>query len=199
MKLNRRLHLVLTVEQDDGSKIVVHTAPISRAVYTANYDLIISTAVELYGANWAPGTGMRVASLRMGEIALRKDGGLEAKDRTYRDMYDGLINEIWRLTNFLVLDPKTGWQTLPLQQAINSKFVDEDALEEIKNAVCFFTVASWFHNGPERQALYEQMPNFGATTTSLDCTAYRNTLPMSNKDASSGATATASSTNSSTA
>jgi hypothetical protein len=103
---------------------------------------------------------------------------------------EALLTEIWRLSNVMMLSKK-GWETLPLHDAIDRQMLDSDAIAEVQNTLCFFTVASWFHSMKERIDLYTLMNGYGAQTTASDCTEYMSSLRTSTPAENTGVMAIA--------
>jgi hypothetical protein len=170
----------------------VHSIPISRAVWEANYRLITKTTVAMYGDGLAPGAAMRVTVLYMRDTAKLMDETIGGGN--FQTHAAALLAECWRLTNVMMLSSAGTWQMVPFQELLDRKQLDPDILSEVQNAIAFFTLASWFHRDKERQDIYSLMKAYGAQIISLDATGYMNSLQTSTATVSSGATATASST-----
>ena len=90
-----------------------------------------------------------------------------------------LQNEIRRLTNLLVVADGR-WQMVPLEQAIAQRMLSIDDLSEVENALVYFIVCSAMHH---RRLLANILPGavklWGAATSSLSCTAFLASLPIS--------------------
>jgi hypothetical protein len=177
--INKKLNLVLPVETDAG-KIWVHSVPISREVFESNYLLLTKTLAELYINGIGPAFGPRIAKLTLRDVA--KEMNEE------EDISINLINEVHRLTNFLM--PSTngsGWQTISLHEVIQKKLVDEAIISEVENAVIYFIVASAVHLKSELQmAMQGLKTNWKAQTTLLTVTEYGNSLMTSTPQESTG-------------
>ena len=182
MKLDKRLNLVLEIERADGTSAYVHHSPISREVFKQHYRFITIAMASLYGEGLQPVALSRVVYYRMLEM-IQSDKRYEAVEMT-------LLAEIWRMT-YVKVAGKSGYDTIPLVEAIEKKMIDEDDEEELKNYVCFFTAASWVHGRVERAGMYAIMTESGALTTSLGCMEWMPSSKTSKPEDNSGATATA--------
>lgn len=185
MKLDKRLNLIIPVERPDGSSIYVHSTPISRAVFERYFLLISKTFTAIYTQGLGITAGPRVAAMLLKRLAVEAgewDGpeGVEA----------GLMAEIRRLTN-VVAPGSNGWQTIPYQEAVDQKHLDEGDASEVENALVFFTVASSMHRKAELTGILEGISKlWGAQTDSLNSTEFANSLQTLTATDNSGATAT---------
>jgi len=185
MKINRKLNLVLSVTRDDGVEVYVHSTPISREIYEANFLALSKTVSSMYEEGLAPGICSRVALLMLKEVATRLNR-TEAIERT-------LLPEIWRLTNVIMPNEK-GYETVPFQTVINNSLLNKEDISEVQNFLTFFTAASWVHKNVELETLiYPLLQSSGGQTTSSNCTEYANSLQTSKLVENTGATATPSS------
>jgi hypothetical protein len=170
--INKKLNLVLPVDTEAG-KIWVHSVPLSREVFESNYLLLTRTLAHMYVNGIGPAFGPRVAKLVL------KDVAKEINDE--KDISADLINEIQRLTNFLMPSSNgSGWQTIPFHEIVIKKLVDEQILGEVENAIIYFIVASAVHLRSEMQmAMQGLQTNWKAQITSLTVTEYGNSLMTS--------------------
>src|SRR4029077_4018571 len=171
--------------RDDGTSVYVHSAPISKEVYEANFRLITRTAVSMYSDGLAPGACARIAALAMRATAKEMD---EGSGDTYRRSAESLMQEIWRLTNVLMPGLR-GWETVPFHEVMQNNSLDDEQVSEVQNILAFFTVISWFHRGSERQDIYRMLKTYGAQTVSSNVTEFSASLPISTPTATSGVTA----------
>ena len=182
MKLNQSLNLVIPIEQDGGT-IYVHATPPSAEVFDRYFLPISKTFAEIYNSGLGITAGPRVAAKYLRKISMEMGvwegtNGVEA----------GLVNEIRRLANVIGIDG----QIIPLQDIINKKELDKDNLDEVENALSFFSVASVMHLKKERgPVLNGAAALWGAQITSLDCTAFRDSLRTLTGAENTGGTPTA--------
>lgn len=176
MKIDRSLNLVLTVDRDDGTTIHLHSMPISRAVFDANYRLIARSHSELFGHGtaYAITSGPKIAALVLADV-----GRENARERGQEG--DGgaasLLAEIRRLTNVLCATP-AGWESLPADVAIQRNMIDPDDWSEALNAICFFTyVCHMTKRAALPNVLDKMAPVLGVQITSSDCMAFSASLP----------------------
>lgn len=182
MKLNEKLHLVVPVYADADAadpQHYVHSAPISREIFEANFLLLSKTFTAIHAEGLGEIGGPRVACLVMREVAKR----MRDEERC-----QALMNEIRRLTNVLTRDGAR-WVMMPFQDAMDRKIIDGDDLSEVENAIVFFTVLTVMH--PRRTLatyLNGAVSLWGAQTSPLDCSAFGASLPISTATDNTGAT-----------
>lgn len=178
MKINRRLNLVVPVHREKDV-IYVHAVPISAEVFEANFLTISRTFASIYGLGLGPTAGPRVAAMLLKKTG--KDMGLENETQ-------GLISEMRRLSN-VVVPTNAGWETIPLQDALDKNLIEGDDASEVENAITFFTVLSWMHRRDQlTQMLDEAVKLSGAQLESLNCTEYAASLRTSSADENTGET-----------
>lgn len=186
MKINRSLNLVIPVTDDD-SVLYVHSTPIGREVFERYYLIIGKVFSAIYSEGLTVVAGPRVAYLVLKELARKAGPAAE------RDVQQGLIAEIHRLTNVCIMG-STGWEVLPFQTVIDREMLDEDTIAEVESAIVFFIVNSALHKRGVKQTMLEMTVDlFGWQLTSSNVTEYRNSLPTSTATANSGETVTQSS------
>ena len=177
MRLNRRLNLVVPVEQDRGTTHVFSTL-IQREVFEQNVMLIGRTHAMM----WGLGLGDPTAGPRVAAMMLKKVGEQLKLEREC----ESLLAEIRRLSNVLV-PTDGGYETVPLEDVLKKKILDEDDWSEVENAIVFFTVASWMHKRTDQiPVVGEALQIWGAQLVSSTITEYRSSLTTSNEAASSG-------------
>jgi hypothetical protein len=184
MQIDRKLNLVIPVERDSGETIYVHSMPLGREVFE-RYFLVISKAfATIYSEGLGFVAGPRVAAMLIRRVAEE----LKAWDGP-EGVQVGLVAEMRRLSNVLAPGAR-GWETIPLQEAVDKGFINADDASEVENAIAFFTVASCMHRRAElRDVLEGSSKLWGAHITSLGCTEYSASLPTSTKDVTTGARA----------
>lgn len=191
MRIDRRLYLVQEIPTEAGN-IFVHSAPLSRDVWE-NYFLVLS---KTYAAILSEGltviSGPSMAKLLLKRIATMMGiwGGAEGVEQ-------GLLGEIRRLTN-VVIPSGNGWQTMPYEQVLAQQIVDEDDIDVAEGAIVFFTCVSAVQRGPKsREKLMILLGGlkaaWGASSSSLDVTAFVASLSTSTPVVSSGVSRPASS------
>jgi hypothetical protein len=176
-KINRKLNLVLTIETDEGP-FYVHSTPISREAFEANFLVISRAFTAVYTNGLGPVTGPRVAALLLKQEAT----ALGVWERTQQS----LVAEIHRLTNVLITG-ENGWETIPFDVAIKRELIDDDLASEVENSLVYFTCASSIHLRAELTVALEGLRTlWGAQTTSLNATEYMNSLPTWTPEESTG-------------
>ena len=80
-----------------------------------------------------------------------------------------------------------GWDAVPLQHALDTKFFEPEDAEEVENAVVFFTVGCASMKRAQRDPFMEAASVlWGASVTSLPLTEYQSSLPMPNAEENIG-------------
>lgn len=184
MKISKDLFLVLPVQTEQGESYV-HAKAISRETFNRYYAVMGQAFSKIYKDGLDYTVGPRLAALYIRSAAERL-GVLE-------DVEKGLLGEITRLANVAVCG-ENGWEMVPLSEAKRNGALDEDELDEVENALAFFTLAYSIHKRNEREAILSGgMSLWGGRLTSSDYTAFLASLPTSTATDNSGAKAPASS------
>jgi hypothetical protein len=175
--IDRALNLVQSFDTNIGT-VHVHSMPISHEVWR-NYFLILS---KTYNQTFEQGLGINVgpsvASMLLERIA-KLDHVWEGDDGVER----GLMAEIRRLTNVIIPTAK-GWETIPYESARDRILFDAESIDDMEGTIVFFISASAVLRGSRMKqrrmtvlGFLEALP--GVLTTSLDCTGYLASLPIS--------------------
>ena len=187
MRVDRRLNLVIPIEEGDSS-LYVHAVPLSREVFERFFLVLSKTFTFIYTQGLNVVSGPRVAALTLRKIA-ETDGVWEGETGVER----GLMGEIKRLTNVICMTDQ-GWQPIPFEMAVKQGKLDSEIASEVENVIVFFMVASAVHLRTELPEIYNLLGGLcHALVTSSNCTEYAASLPTSMPAASSGAKATPSS------
>jgi hypothetical protein len=150
MKIDKNLNLVITLDRGEDDKVHVYHTPILRATFERYYRVISKVMTDIYAENLTFFSGPAVCSLMLKDTAehmLRADGsGLnwwEGPD----GVKDGLVEEIRRLTNVLVLG-SNGWEVIPYTTALKRDVFTEDEAAEVEGSIAFFTFSSRMKTNP---------------------------------------------------
>lgn len=173
MKIDKRLNLVTPIETDLG-KIYVHSTPIGREVYEHYFLVVARTFAEIFKNGLGIGIGPSVAGLMLKKVAEEMDA--------WADVDNGLLSEIRRLTNVIVPTGRGGWNLLPFEEMRRetSQYFSEDEIREVESVIVFFTVASAMLNRREAPLMLQTAADlWRGQITSLDATAFKNSLPTS--------------------
>lgn len=172
MKINKSLNLIVSVGAGD-SEIHFHSAPILRDVFKKYSLIICKTFTELL-QNGLETTGAQIAANHLEEVSIQM-----GKWEGPQGVKEGLLGEIQRLTNVLVLT-ESGWDVIPVDVALNREYITEDDWEEVKQKIVFFTLVYVMTPANVRDDLYLMMNStWGTRTEYLTCTEFRNSLPTS--------------------
>ena len=181
MEINAKLNLVVPLFRGDNPYAFVHSMPLSRDTFEANYLLISKTFKSIHDEGLGVIAGPRVAHLLLREIAARNE---------MTDAYTALMNEIRRLSN-VVIGSRDGWEVVPYHEAVTKKLLDDEDYSEVEGAIVFFIVASAMYRRLVLGTVLEGATGiWSAQTSSLNVTAFASSLPTSTKAASTGETST---------
>ena len=180
MKIAENLNLIIPIYDDDDCERVagyVHSIPLSRSAFEANYVLLAATFSEIYGGGFGDVAGPQIAALTLRDVAAARKMDAEP-----------LLNEIRRLSCF-VAPGASGWETVPLYQAISINRLDADDAAEVMNRLVYFIV-SWamLPKKLRKQLLPGAATRWGAELSSLLPTELIASLQTSTATVSSGAT-----------
>ena len=180
MKISPDMNFVVPLYHGDDIYAYVHARPISAAAFELNYRLLIRTYNTML--NEGP------VAARMGHLFLKDAAAALAPDGDGSAISTLLLNEIGRMSS-VILATKTGWQAIPLQQALDSKLLDPEDAIEAANASLFFIVV--WHVSPKqtRDGLLKTATElWGAARSPLQPTEWIASLPTSTATAPSGET-----------
>jgi hypothetical protein len=180
MKINPDMNFVVPLYHGDDIYAYVHARPISAAAFEMNYRLLIRTYNTMLGEG--------PVAARMGHLFLKDAAAALAPDGDGSAISALLLNEIGRMSS-VILATKTGWQTIPLQQALDSKLLDPEDAVEAANASLFFIVV--WHVSPKQMRdglLKTAIELWGAVRSPLQPTEWIVSLPTSTVTAPSGET-----------
>ena len=170
MRIDKSLNLVCHAESENGD-IHFHSMPILRDTFK-KYSLVLCKTFNELLQNGLIVMGARIAANHLEEVAVSLNRW-EGKE----GVKDGLMKEIERLTNVLVLTEK-GWEALPVDLALSRDYVSEEDWEEAKQKIVFFTLIYVMATLEARREFFDGMNStWGTETTSADCMEYIRSLP----------------------
>ena len=189
MKITRALNLVVPIDWDNGGQIFVHSTPIAREVFEQYFLVLSKTFASIFSQGLGAIAGPRIAYLMLKQTAQE----LGAWDGP-AGVRGGLLAEIIRLSNVFMPGDGGGWQSIPLQSAIDKQLIDADTIAEIEGELVFFTCVSVMNKKNQIEGIMDTVGGlWGSQTTSLSATEYQTSLTISTTDASTGVTAITSS------
>ena len=188
MRINKALNLVLPIELDDGGMTYVHSTPVSREVFTQYFLPMSKAFAAIFGQGLGAIAGPRIAYLMLEKTS--EDMGVW---KGPSGVYNGLVNEMIRLSNVMLPDEK-GWKSLPLQIVIDKGMLNPDEVAETLGTICFFILCSAINKKDQIEGIMEAVGGlWGSAITSLNSTEYMNSLSISIKEETTGEMATTSS------
>ncbi|HDW2447381.1 TPA: hypothetical protein ACGTUC_003203 [Escherichia coli] len=190
MKISRNLNLIIPVRTEKGNGWI-HATPISKEVFKEHFFILSKTFSAIFSEGLGVVAGPRVAFLMLERIS--RDSGIWDDDKGVRNT---LVNEIIRLANLVYPVEGKGYDTIPLDMALEREIVE---LDDVAGELVFFTCVSSI-NTPEQteQMMLAVSGMWNSRTSSLSLTEWIASLPTLKPVASSGATASTLSATSST-
>lgn len=191
-RLDKKLNLVFPITHQD-KLMYIHSMPIRRETFEQYFLVISKTFAEIYKQDLQLFAGPRICALMLKQVAketLRVDG------RTWWEGPDGveagLINEIHRLTNVVCTDESGRWVTMPYEDAVIHRIIDEDDIQEVEGVLAFFTVNYAIH---KREIAWGILTSggelWGWQITSSGLPEFRASLTTLTQEDSTGETGTA--------
>lgn len=180
MKIARNMNLIIPVETEIGTAYI-HSAPISKEVYREHFFVLSKTFSAIFSEGLGVVAGPRVAYLMLEHIC-KKDAIWDGP----AGVRNTLVNEIIRLSNLVYPVDGKGWDTKPLQVALEREIVE---LDEVLGELVFFTCVSLINKPAQAQGLMKEVNGmWNSQTSSLSLTDWMRSLPTSKPAASSGET-----------
>ena len=190
MKISRNLNLIIPVRTEKGNGWI-HATPISKEVFKEHFFILSKTFSAIFSEGLGVVAGPRVACLMLEKIS--RDSGLWDGEKGIRNT---LINEIIRLANLVYPVEGKGYDTIPLDMALEREIID---LDEVAGELIFFTCVSSINSPEQAKGTMDVVNGIWSTQcSSLNLTEWIASLPTLKSAASSGATANTSSATSST-
>lgn len=170
--INRALNLVIPVELENGLTAYVHSTPVGREVFEANFMIMSKAFATLFGQGLGVIAGPRVAYLTLKKVA-EETGEWSAVKAS-------LVNEIVRLTNVAMPTEDKGFEHVPLHTLFERNTFDAEDRASIEGELIFFTLVARLNKRDQATALMKAVGGlWGSQITSLDFTAYLASLRTS--------------------
>jgi hypothetical protein len=171
IRVSKKLNLAIPIEMEDGTNIHVHSTPIGVDVFDTYYRNLSRVFGEIYGGN------MALTAARICWNLIKDDAVLHGNWEGSNGVAQGFFGEVWRLTNVVHPGPK-GWQITQWEDAVKSHMLFDDDVIKVKNLISYFMLASVMHGRNEMEQVEFSLKPWGGLFTPLNCTEYRDTLPM---------------------
>ncbi|OKV32671.1 hypothetical protein [Escherichia coli] len=190
MKISRNLNLIIPVRTEKGNGWV-HATPISKEVFKEHFFILSKTFSAIFSEGLGVVAGPRIAFLMLERIS--RDSNIWEGDKGVRNT---LVNEVIRLANLVYPVEGKGYDTIPLDMALEREIID---LDEVAGGVIFFLFVSSINSPEQAKGTMDVVNGVWSTQCSLlNLTEWIASLPTLKSAASSGATANTSSATSST-
>lgn len=180
MKITRNMNLVIPVETEMGN-CFLHSTPISKEVYREHFFILSKVFSAIFSEGLGIVAGPRVAYMMLEKIA--SDMGIWEGEKGVRNT---LVNEIIRLSNLAYPAQGKGWDTQPLEVAIEREIVE---LDDVIGELVFFTCVSSINKPNQAVGVMAQANGvWGSRSTSLNIMDWMRSLQTSKPADSSGET-----------
>ncbi|WP_407862262.1 hypothetical protein [Escherichia coli] len=190
MKIAKNLNLIIPVRTEKGNGWI-HATPISKEVFKEHFFILGKTFSAMFSDGLGVVAGPRVAFLMLEKISC--DSGIWEGDKGVRNT---LVNEIIRLANLVYPVEGKGYDTIPLDMALEREIIE---LDEVAGELVFFTCVSSINSPEQAKGTMDVVNGIWSTQcSSLNLTEWIASLPTLKSAASSGVTANTSSATSST-
>ncbi|HAP0139718.1 TPA: hypothetical protein IRQ32_003794 [Escherichia coli] len=190
MKISRNLNLIIPVRTEKGNGWI-HATPISKEVFKEHFFILSKTFSAIFSEGLGVVAGPRIAFLMLERIS--RDSNVWEGDKGVRNT---LVNEVIRLANLVYPVEGKGYDTIPLDIALEREIID---LDEVAGELIFFTCVSSINSPEQAKGTMEVVNGIWSTQcSSLNLTEWIASLPILKSAASSGATVNTSSATSST-
>lgn len=190
MKISRNLNLIIPVQTEKGNGWI-HATPISKEVFKEHFFILSKTFSAIFSEGLGVVAGPRIAFLMLERIS--RDSNAWEGDKGVRNT---LVNEVIRLANLVYPVEGKGYDTIPLDMALEREIID---LDEVAGELIFFTCVSSINSPEQAKGTMDVVNGIWSTQcSSLNLTEWIASLLTLKSAASSGATANTSSATSST-
>lgn len=190
MKISRNLNLIIPVRTEKGNGWI-HATPISKEVFKEHFFILSKTFSAIFSEGLGVVAGPRIAFLMLERIS--RDSNVWEGDKGVRNT---LVNEVIRLANLVYPVEGKGYDTIPLDIALEREIID---LDEVAGELIFFTCVSSINSPEQAKGTMDVVNGIWSTQcSSLNLTEWIASLPILKSAASSGATVNTSSATSST-
>ncbi|GAB0719241.1 hypothetical protein NB16F79_23590 [Escherichia coli] len=190
MKISRNLNLIIPVRTEKGNGWI-HATPISKEVFKEHFFILSKTFSAIFSEGLGVVAGPRIAFLMLERIS--RDSNAWEGDKGVRNT---LVNEVIRLANLVYPVEGKGYDTIPLDMALEREIID---LDEVAGELVFFTCVSSINSPEQAKGTMDVVNGIWSTQcSSLNLTEWIASLPTLKSAASSGVTVNTSSATSST-
>jgi hypothetical protein len=184
MEIDGKLNLVVPIGADSKGNAdrYFHSMPIHKDVFR-RYHFAIAKTFNVLFANDMQISGPQIAAMTLEDVSIDLGAWEDKKDDKGKvirvGVQSGLIGEIRRLTNTLVFTDG-GWITMQVDDALNRDLISADEWDEALQRIVFFTLASvMLPTGASRDLILMACEIWQMQATSLTCSAFAASLPVS--------------------
>ena len=175
MEIDGDLNIVVPIEDP----IRAFSAPLPEAVFKANYRILSRANEEIFGRGMKSAllTGPRTAAFAIAEAgkSIAEEDGKEGDTGAA-----AFLAEMKRLTTILT-PTDSGFDMLPVEQAVQSGKITADDWSDVLGAICFFMLGSQFETRRARAGLLQFLTKtLNCSLTSQNCGDFADSLTIPN-------------------
>ena len=174
MEIDGDLNIVVPIEDP----VQAFSAPLPESVFKASYRVLARANEEIFGRGMKAAllTGPRTAALAIADAGKRiaEEDGKEGDSGA-----SAFLAEVKRITTILA-PTDAGFDTLPVDSAIQAGKITADDWSDVLGALCFFMLGSLFETRRARAGLLEFLTGaLSCSLTPLNCEAFADSLMTS--------------------
>lgn len=175
MEIDGDLNIVVPIEDP----IRAFSAPLPESVFKANYRILSRANEEIFGRGMKAAllTGPRTAAFAIAEAgkSIAEEDGKEGDTGAA-----AFLAEMKRLTTILT-PTDSGFDMLPVEQAVQSGKITADDWSDVLGAICFFMLGSQFETRRARAGLLQFLTKtLNCSLTSQNCGDFADSLTIPN-------------------
>ena len=174
MEIDANQNIIVPIDDP----VQAFSAPLPESIFKANFRVLSRANEEIFGRGMKAAlmTGPRTAALAIADAGKRiaEEDGKEGDSGA-----SAFLAEVKRLTTILV-PTDAGFDTLPVDSAIQSGKITAEDWSDVLGALCFFTLGSQFETRRARAGLLEFLAGaLSCSLTPLNCEAFADSLTTS--------------------
>lgn len=182
IRISKKLNLVITIELEDGSKIYVHSMPITMPIFDSYWEPIARAYTRIFATPLINVSGPKVA-----KRTLRKEAEVLGVWDGPSGVQLGLYGEIRRLTSVCLPKEGGGWEMLPYEIVLTRKLLDEESIDHLENMITFFILVSAIQDRKEIKPTLENTSTiWPLRPESLSATEFMTSLSKLTKEDDTG-------------
>ena len=186
-KIDRALNLIIPLDSEKHGRLYIHSTPISRDIYKANYRVLARTFAQMQADGVTVAAGPGIARLALESVSREMGQSERDPEGIWPHVQREVVNEIIRLTNVAVPTADKGYESMPLSTAYAREIFDTEDRDNIEGTLAFFCLEASLHPRDLATAMLSHVGGmWGFRVTSLRFTEFLSSLPISKPGESTG-------------